>query len=106
MNFTIRFITLIRGSLVALLFNKALYGKPTDNEESVSSTITLLNSDMERIYLGMLQMHNTWACVIEVGISTWLLARLLGLSAIACLLFCVCKYITNSFSRYLYIPTH
>lgn len=95
MNFTIRFITLVRGSLVTLLFDKALYGKSNDNEESVSSTITLLNSDMERIYLGVLQMHNTWACVIEVGISTWLLARLLGLSAIACLLFCVRKCTTG-----------
>lgn len=82
---------------MSLLFDKALYGKPKDDAESVSSTITLLNSDMERIYLGLLQMHNTWACLIQVGVSTWLLARLLGLSAIACLLFCVCKcmYITR-----------
>lgn len=106
MNFTVRFITSTRGSLVALLFNKALYSKPTDEEKSVSSTITLLNSDMERLYFGMLQMHNTWACVIEIGISTWLLARLLGLSAIACVLFCVCKCIMSIVARNLQLLNH
>jgi ATP-binding cassette, subfamily C (CFTR/MRP), member 1 len=91
MYYTIQFLTLTRGSLVALLFDKALYGNSKASGDSVSATITLLNSDMERINLGVQQMHNTWACIIEVGISTWLLARQLGISALACLLFSLRK---------------
>lgn len=82
---------------MSLLFDKALSRHPKATEESVSSAITLLNSDTERITLGLQQIHNSWACLIEVGISTWLLARQLGLATIASVLFCFCEYIEYLF---------
>lgn len=91
MYFTTKFITLIRGGLIGLLFEKALELNPKDTGEAVSSTITLLNSDTERINLGLQQIHNAYACLIEIGISAWLLARQLGLATVGSVLFCFCK---------------
>jgi hypothetical protein len=91
MYFTTKFVTLIRGGLIGLLFEKALERNPKDTGEAVSSTITLLNSDTERINLGLQQIHNTYACLIEIGISAWLLARQLGLATIGSVLFCFCE---------------
>lgn len=94
MYFTTKFVTVIRGGLIGLLFEKALERNPKDTGEAVSSTITLLNSDTERINLGLQQIHNTYACLVEIGISTWLLARQLGLATIGSVLFCFCEWIS------------
>lgn len=91
MYFTTKFITLIRGGLIGLLFEKVLERNPKDTVEAVSSTITLLNSDTERINLGLQQVHNTYACLIEIGISAWLLGRQLGLATVGSVLFCFCE---------------
>ncbi|OJJ69537.1 hypothetical protein ASPBRDRAFT_198193 [Aspergillus brasiliensis CBS 101740] len=62
---TYRLVSIIRGSLVTLIFNKTL--PPI----------------IERITVGLRHIHDFYANFIEVGLAFWLMARLLGLATIA-----------------------
>ncbi|KAI6987909.1 P-loop containing nucleoside triphosphate hydrolase protein [Hortaea werneckii] len=77
-NFTS--ITMIRGLLIGGICEKSLQ-LPND-ETSKQSAITLISADTERINLGLRNMHEVWANVIELAVAIYLLQREVGAVAV------------------------
>ncbi|KAJ5294660.1 hypothetical protein PENANT_c006G09572 [Penicillium antarcticum] len=78
---TFRVITMIRGSLVTMIFNKTL--RMSTSTISDAAAITLMSTDIERIGFGLIDMHETYSNITEVALALWLLARLLNIATIA-----------------------
>ncbi|GJN80117.1 hypothetical protein PLIIFM63780_003641 [Purpureocillium lilacinum] len=76
-----RFRTRMRGSLVALVYEKTLELRAADRGDTTA--VTLMGTDVERIAMGMQFVHEVWASVLDVGIASWLLGRQLYLACIA-----------------------
>ena len=74
-------ITMIRGNLVNLIYQRTLELSTISLDQSVATT--LMSADVERIGTGMRQMHDVWAGLIEIGLAMWLLATQLGVAAVA-----------------------
>ena len=78
-HLTYRAITMMRGGLISLLYNKT-----TDLGVSAvdpAAALTLMSADIERIYTGWQTIHEIWANVLEVGLAIFLLERQLGAAA-------------------------
>ncbi|KAF1951521.1 hypothetical protein CC80DRAFT_553172 [Byssothecium circinans] len=75
---TYRFITMIRGSMIAMLYNKA--SDIALKDVDLASSITLMSADIERIVTGMSTAHEIWSNSMEVGIAIYLLSRQLGVA--------------------------
>ncbi|KAL3448733.1 P-loop containing nucleoside triphosphate hydrolase protein [Aspergillus insuetus] len=75
-----RAITMIRGAIVSMVYNKActLNLKDADPAESV----TLMSADIERIVQGLQTMHEIWANVAEIALAVFLLERELGIACV------------------------
>ncbi|RMY03782.1 hypothetical protein D0867_00547 [Hortaea werneckii] len=73
-------ITMIRGLLIGAICEKSLQ-LPND-ETSKQSSITLISADTERINLGLRNMHEVWANIIELAVAIYLLQREVGVIAI------------------------
>ncbi|KAF7853664.1 hypothetical protein EAF04_010655 [Stromatinia cepivora] len=72
---------MLRGVLVS-----AIYRKTTANGISLldnSAAVTLMSTDIERITTGFVVVHELWAGLIQVGITTWLLKTQLGVACVA-----------------------
>ncbi|KAH8659923.1 ABC transporter [Xylariales sp. PMI_506] len=84
---TYRVLTLFRGSLVTLIFEKTLRisASSTKNAEA----ITLMSADIDRIETSMIVIHEFYAGLVEVALALWLLHRLLGAALIAPVLWIV-----------------
>lgn len=81
----------MRGSLVALIFNKTL--RISTSAVSDASAITLMSTDIERIGSGLRDMHEIYSNFIEVVLALWLLARLLKIATIASTLVVIGEHI-------------
>lgn len=77
-HFTFRFITMMRGGLISMLYNKAVEVPLT--EVDTASSLTLMSADIERIVTGMQTGHEIWANAIEVALAIYLLERQLGVA--------------------------
>ncbi|KAL3488090.1 P-loop containing nucleoside triphosphate hydrolase protein [Aspergillus germanicus] len=79
-HLTYRAITMIRGAIVSMVYNKActLNLKDADPAESV----TLMSADIERIVQGLQTMHEIWANVAEIALAVFLLERELGIACV------------------------
>ncbi|KAF2707684.1 hypothetical protein K504DRAFT_483031 [Pleomassaria siparia CBS 279.74] len=75
-HLTYRFITMMRGGLISLLYNKAT--DITLSNVDPASSITLMSADVERIVTGMQTAHELWSNTLEVGIAIFLLQQQLG----------------------------
>ena len=71
-----RSITMLRGGLVGLIFNKSLLLR--DGLYDETAAITLMSTDIDRIGSSMQNMHEIWARLAEVAIGIWLLSIQLG----------------------------
>ncbi|KAK6086716.1 hypothetical protein SCUP234_02236 [Seiridium cupressi] len=73
---SIALVTMIRGGLVAMIFDKTMrldYSMAKDSE-----AITLMSADIEGIEPGVELIHEIWASVVELGIGLYLLQRQIG----------------------------
>ncbi|KAF9890446.1 hypothetical protein FE257_005851 [Aspergillus nanangensis] len=78
---TYRLITMMRGSLVPLIYRHTLrldLGSVKD-----SAALTLMSVDIERITSGLRYVHEIWASPIDVALAIWLLKRQIGVAAVA-----------------------
>ena len=75
-HLTFRGITMARGGLISLLFEKVA----TMDSRSVDpgSSTTLMSADIERIATGGSTVHDIWSSFIEIGLSIYLLYVQLG----------------------------
>ncbi|KAJ5361079.1 hypothetical protein N7541_001923 [Penicillium brevicompactum] len=76
-----RLITMMRGNLVTLIFEKTLRMNTTAVGDS--GAITLMSTDIERISSCLREIHEVYCSLIEISLSLWLLARLLNMAIIA-----------------------
>ena len=73
---TYRFVTMVRGAAISLIHDQALQIR--DGLYDESAAITLMSTDVDRIYLCLTQLNELWAGLIEVMIGIVLLALQLG----------------------------
>ncbi|THC98398.1 hypothetical protein EYZ11_002117 [Aspergillus tanneri] len=78
---TYRLITMIRSSLVPLMYRQTLRLDVAAVRDSAA--LTLMSVDIERISSGLRYLHEIWASPIDVGLALWLLQRQLGVAAVA-----------------------
>ena len=72
---------MIRGILVSAIFSKTTEIDITvlDN----SAAVTLMSTDVDRIVLGLREVHDLWANFIQIALATCLLERDIGIACIA-----------------------
>ncbi|KAF1848738.1 P-loop containing nucleoside triphosphate hydrolase protein [Cucurbitaria berberidis CBS 394.84] len=78
MHSTFRFITMMRGGLVSMLYSKATDIALTDVD--VASSLTLMSADVERIVTGMETGHEIWSNTLEIALAMYLLEQQLGVA--------------------------
>jgi ATP-binding cassette subfamily C (CFTR/MRP) protein 1 len=86
---TYRVITMIRGSLSTMIFQKTL--RLSNSKISDTAGVTHLTGGVEWVSMGLLELHEFYSSVIEAGLAIWLLFRLLHVAALASAAFVVGK---------------
>ncbi|KAF9773762.1 hypothetical protein IL306_008390 [Fusarium sp. DS 682] len=71
-------VYMIRGCLVAAIYQKTTQMKITAADDSAA--LTLMSADVERIITGAGKAHDIWANTIEVAVGCWLLYGKIGLA--------------------------
>lgn len=71
---------MIRGLLIGAICEKS--SQLPNDETSKQSAITLISADTERINLGLRNMHEVWANIIELAVAIYLLQREVGVIAV------------------------
>jgi hypothetical protein len=84
---TYRLVTLFRGSLISLIFDKTLTVDPSKVPESEG--VTLMSADIDRIGASLPLIHELYASPMEAGVAIWLLCRIFEVSIIAPLLWVI-----------------
>ncbi|KAI9647609.1 hypothetical protein NHQ30_003994 [Ciborinia camelliae] len=86
---------MLRGVLVSAIYRKttAIGISALDN----SAAVTLMSTDVERITTGFVVVHELWAGLIQVGITTWLLKTQLGVACVAPILVSLFCTLLSSF---------
>ncbi|KAK6351860.1 hypothetical protein TWF718_005005 [Orbilia javanica] len=82
----IRFITMLRGILMSVVYRKTTQLSITAT--NASDSVTVMSGDVENLVRGLREVHELWAAVTQIGIATWLLARQLGVACIGPLVVC------------------
>jgi ABC-type multidrug transport system fused ATPase/permease subunit len=86
-----RTLCMSRGALAGAVYRKTTEAKLAAAGDSAA--LTLMSTDVERIRLGFLNLHEFWANSIEVGLAAWLLQRQLGAAVAAPLIVVLCCFI-------------
>ncbi|KAJ5198318.1 Cyclic peptide transporter [Penicillium cinerascens] len=84
---TYRVITMVRGSLSTMIFQKTL--RLPHSKISDTAGITHLTGGVEWVSMGLLGLHEFYSSVIEAGLAIWLVFRLLHAAALASAAFVV-----------------
>lgn len=80
----------------------AIYLKTTEMRQGSSgdsAAVTLMSTDVERIRVGLLNLHEFWGNTIEVALASWLLERQLGAAVAAPLIVVLCCVIAGAFAN-------
>ncbi|KAF1976918.1 ABC transporter [Bimuria novae-zelandiae CBS 107.79] len=70
---TFRFLIRLRGGLIALIYQQTVEARAVDLG-SING-LTLMGTDVERIILNFLTIHEVWASVIDIAVAIFLLQR-------------------------------
>ncbi|KAL9595555.1 MAG: hypothetical protein Q9219_006375 [cf. Caloplaca sp. 3 TL-2023] len=101
-HLTYRAITMARGGLISMMFDKTPSVKA--NAADPASSLTLMSADIERITNGWTTMHECWANVIEVAVAIFLLERQLGVACAIPIGVAICKSCPLQESSFVYAP--
>lgn len=93
---TNRLISSMRGTMVTMVYNKAIQ-MPEYKGEDVSA-ITAMHTDVNRVMAGFTHIHDLWASLIELPLCLWLLWHQLSTADVAPILIFLGKL---SVHRYL-----
>ena len=77
---TYRLITMLRGSLISMIYAKTMTLPSTSSGDS--APVTLMSADIERISSGLKSIHDLWANLCQIVIALWLLWQQLGVAAL------------------------
>ncbi|KAL8839223.1 MAG: hypothetical protein Q9170_001829 [Blastenia crenularia] len=100
-HLTYRAITMARGGLISMMFDKTPSVKA--NAADPASSLTLMSADIERITNGWTTMHECWANVIEVAVAIYLLERQLGVACVIPLSVAIVSFLGSVFVMNLVI---
>ncbi|KAK0609555.1 P-loop containing nucleoside triphosphate hydrolase protein [Bombardia bombarda] len=78
-----RFQSLLRAFLISAIYRKTNHIRHVGDGDPAA--VTLMGTDVERIYTGLRYMHEVWAGVIQIALAGWLLQREIGLGFLAAL---------------------
>lgn len=70
---TFRFLIRLRGALISLIYQQAVEARSVDLSDI--NGITLMGTDVERIVLNFLTIHEVWASSMDICIAVFLLQR-------------------------------
>ena len=93
---TYRVITMVRGSMVSIIYRKTLQLSAGAIALDDSKPVTLMSSDVERIGSGMEFLHESWSNVIEIMIALWLLEEQLGIAFVSAIFVAIGSYTTTT----------
>ncbi|CAI6099839.1 unnamed protein product [Clonostachys chloroleuca] len=83
--------SLLRAFLVTSIYQKATQAPSSENK----AAITLMSTDVDRIYTGVRFVHEIWANIIQIALSAWHLYRVIGLSFLAPLILVAFAFTTS-----------
>ena len=89
-HLTYRAITMARGQLITMLYDKA-----TDIDITAAdptAALTLMSADIERIDTGWRTAHDVWANLVEIAVAVYLLERQLGVVCLIPVGAAICKF--------------
>ncbi|KAJ8216260.1 hypothetical protein LV164_001134 [Aspergillus fumigatus] len=79
-HMTYRTITMVRGGVVSMIYNKASRLGIKDADPAAS--LTLMSADIERIVQGWQTIHDIWGNAAEIALAIYLLERELGVACV------------------------
>ncbi|RAH69778.1 putative ABC multidrug transporter [Aspergillus aculeatinus CBS 121060] len=77
---TFRFTVRLRAGLISLVHHQTVRTRAVDLGEITG--VTLMGTDVERITSGFFSIHDLWACLIDIAVAIFLLARQLGVASV------------------------
>lgn len=86
MHQTYRMVTTCRGAVVSMIYAQTVDLNLTSVDESAA--LTLMSTDVERIGLGLEDIHGIWAAMIEIAVGVFLLQRQIGLASLGPAILC------------------
>ncbi|KAI0817348.1 ABC transporter [Xylaria sp. FL0064] len=89
-----RFQSSLRSWLIHAIYAKTVTAPHLGDGDTAA--VTLMGTDVERIYTGLRLMHEVWASLIQIAIASWLLYRQIGLAFLAPLIVVLLGF-ANSF---------
>ncbi|ETS85549.1 hypothetical protein PFICI_03574 [Pestalotiopsis fici W106-1] len=69
-------ITILRGSLVSMIFKKTVHLDTTCAKDGAA--VTLMSTDVDGIASGIEELHEIWASALELAVAVYLLERQIG----------------------------
>lgn len=86
---TFRFLTMCRGSITSLIYDKTLdlHGEHITE----LAPVTLMSTDIESIVISSDQIHDLWASLLEVPVAIYLLYRQIGVASLLIIVPSFCK---------------
>ncbi|KAL6231355.1 hypothetical protein BDW75DRAFT_247944 [Aspergillus navahoensis] len=95
-----RMVMIVRGGLILLIYDHTL--TLSASSPSKNDSYTLITADIERIVSGLRSLHETWASLIEIALSLWLLETKIRVSAVAAaMVVLVCLLVSGALSGLL-----
>ena len=86
---TTRFNTRLRGSLIGLVYKQVARTRAVDASDITA--VTLMGTDIERIALRFMSIHESWCALVDIGVAIWLLERQMSVAAVAPIILSVGK---------------
>jgi ATP-binding cassette subfamily C (CFTR/MRP) protein 1 len=77
---TFRFLIRLRGGLIALIYQQTVEARAVDLG-SING-LTLMGTDVERIVLNLLTVHEVWASLMDIIVAIFLLQRQMFLACL------------------------
>ncbi|KAH8693633.1 ATPase-like protein [Talaromyces proteolyticus] len=94
-----RTLCMFRGTLAGVIYKKTTEIELSSTRDSAA--LTLMSTDIEKIRLGFLNLHELWANTVEVALASWLVERQIGAAFVAPLIIVFCCAVLAAFvSRY------
>lgn len=101
---------MVRGGLIAILYEKTSEAKDVELQDRAS--LTLMGTDVERIITAFRSLHELWASPIEVTIAVYLLQRQLGAACVVPGIVAISKigripnygYLANCSTKFVFWP--
>jgi ABC-type multidrug transport system fused ATPase/permease subunit len=81
----------IRSAAIGCMYGRTLHHRSAHTELTVTDLMNLIATDTERFKDAAPYMHMTWACPLQVGLSTYLMVRFLSWPALVavCVMLCL-----------------